>query len=53
MATLALVDQRKAKASVKRVPIATVELVRQLFKETYFDLNMRHFHERLGEKHGI
>jgi hypothetical protein len=24
-----------------------------LYRETYFDLNIRHFHEKLGEEHGI
>jgi len=24
-----------------------------LYKETYYDLNIRHFHEKLREEHGI
>src|ERR1700680_3525228 len=48
-----LVDRRKGKPSDKRVPIATVEEVLRLYRETYFDLNMRHFHEKLSEEHGI
>ena len=48
-----LVDRRKGKPSDKRVPIATVEQVLRLYGETYFDLNMRHFHEKLSEEHGI
>jgi transposase len=48
-----LVDRRKGKPSDKRVPLVTVELVLQLYKETYFDLNIRHFHEKLWEKHKI
>jgi transposase len=48
-----LVDRRKGKPSDKRVPLATIELVLQLYKETYFDLNIRHFHEKLWEKHKI
>ena len=48
-----LVDRRKDKPSDKRVPLATVELVLRLYKETYFDLNIRHFHEKLWEKHKI
>jgi hypothetical protein len=35
------------------VPLARVEEVLRLYKETYFDLNIRHFHEKLGEEHGI
>src|ERR1700704_2363210 len=48
-----LVDRRKDKPSDKRVPLATVELVLRLYKETYFDLNIRHFHEKLREQHKI
>ena len=48
-----LVDRRKDKPSDKRVPLATVELVLRLYKETYFDLNIRHFHEKLWEEHKI
>ncbi len=35
------------------MPLATVETVLRLYRETYFDLNIRHFHEKLGEEHGI
>jgi transposase len=48
-----LVDRRKAKPSDKRVPVAQVEELLRLYREVYFDLNMRHFHEKLREKHGI
>jgi len=48
-----LVDRRKARPSDKRVPVRVVEEVLRLYKEVYFGLNMRHFHEKLGEKHGI
>ncbi len=48
-----LVDRRKGKPSDKRVPLATVEEVLQLYQEIYFDLNIRHFHEKLREEHGI
>lgn len=48
-----LVDRRKAKPSDKRVPVAKVEEVLRLYRDEYFDLNMRHFHEKLAEKHGI
>jgi transposase len=48
-----LVDRRKGKPSGKRVPLAKVEQVLRLYQETYFDLNIRHFHEKLGEEHGI
>jgi transposase len=48
-----LVDRRKGKPSDKRVPVARVEEVLRLYQERYFDLNIRHFHEKLGEEHGI
>jgi transposase len=48
-----LVDRRKGKPSDKRVPLARVEEVLRLYREEYFDLNIRHFHEKLSEEHGI
>jgi transposase len=48
-----LVDRRKGRPSDKRVPLALVEEVLRLYGEVYFDLNIRHFHEKLGEEHGI
>src|SRR5258708_17409035 len=48
-----LVDRRKGKPSDKRVPLEQVEEAFRLFREIYFDLNMRHFHEKLSEEHGI
>jgi transposase len=46
-------DRRKGKASPRRVALATVEQVLRLYKETYYDLNIRHFHEKLKAEHGI
>src|ERR1700728_2835207 len=37
----------------KRVPLATVERVLELYRERYFDLNVQHFHEKLGSEHRI
>jgi len=48
-----LADRRKGKVSRLRVPLATAEQVLGLYKDTYFDLNIRHFHEKLKEQHGI
>src|SRR3954463_15250545 len=48
-----LADRRKGKPSAKRIPLATVEKVLCLYKETYFDLNIRHFHEKLWNEHAI
>jgi hypothetical protein len=48
-----LADRRKGKPSGKRIPVATVEKVLGLYQETYYDLNIRHFHEKLREEHDI
>lgn len=48
-----LADRRQGKPSDKRVPLKTVEQVLGLYRNTYFDLNMRHFHEKLREQHAI
>jgi len=48
-----LADRRKGKPSAQRIPLATVEEVLGLYQRTYYDLNIRHFHEKLREEHGI
>jgi transposase len=48
-----LYDRRRGKPSPRRVPLATVEQVLMLYRERYFDLNVRHFHEKLREEHGL
>jgi transposase len=48
-----LTDRRKGKASTRRVPVKTVEQVLGLYRDRYHDLNVRHFHEKLSEEHGI
>jgi transposase len=48
-----LADRRKGKPSERRVPLATVETVLRPYREVYFDLNIRHFHEKLSEEHKI
>ena len=48
-----LFDRRRGQPSPKRVPLATVEQVLGLYRNRYFDLNVQHFHEKLGEQHGI
>src|ERR1700740_1557378 len=48
-----LLDRRRCRPSEKRVPLATVEQVLGLYQERYFDLNVRHFHEKLRQQHGI
>ena len=48
-----LYDRRRGRPSPRRVPLVTVEKVLELYREKYFDLNVRHFHEKLREEHGI
>ncbi len=48
-----LFDQRRGKRSIHRIPMATAERVLALYREQYFDLNVRHFHEKLREVEGI
>ena len=48
-----LIDRRRGRPSEKRVPLAQVEQVLGLYREKYFDLNIRHFHEKLRDEHGI
>ena len=46
-------DKRRGQPSPKRVPFATVEKVLALYREKYFDFNVRHVHEKLGAQHEI
>ena len=48
-----LIDRRGGRPSEKRVPLTTVEQVLGLYRERYFDLNVRHFHENLRDEHDI
>jgi len=48
-----LADRRKGKPSAKRIPLATAEEVLRLFQQTYPDLSILHFNEKLKENHGI
>src|SRR2546427_1417165 len=48
-----LADRRKGKPSPQRTPFATREEVLRLYREEYYDLNMRHFHEKLRDEHDI
>ena len=42
-------DGRGGKPSGHRVPMETAEEVLRPYREVYFDLNIRHFHEKLRE----
>ena len=48
-----LADRRKGKPSGHRVALAVVEEVLRLYQQVYYDLNVRHFHEKLQTEHGI
>jgi transposase len=48
-----LYDYRKRAPSPKRIPVGVLERVLHLYREMYFDFNVRHFHEKLGEEHDI
>jgi transposase len=48
-----LFDRRMRRPSPKRVAVGEVEKVLGLYREKYFDLNVKHFVEKLHEEHGI
>ena len=48
-----LIDRRRGRVSERQVPLNTVEEVLRLYKEQYFDFNVRHFHEKLVADHNI
>src|SRR5262252_2476905 len=48
-----LFDRRRGQPSPKRVALAIVEEVLGLYREKYFDLNVRHFQEKLKAEHQI
>jgi transposase len=49
----ALVDGRKGRPSWKRVPAGETERILALYRDTYFDLNVRHFYEKATTQHGV
>ncbi len=48
-----LLDRRRRKPSSRRVAKKQADEVLGLYRDRYFDLNVRHFHEKLGEEHQI
>jgi transposase len=48
-----LFDRRTKRPSPKRVPLADVEKVLRLYREKYFDLNVKHFVEKLHREEQI
>jgi transposase len=49
----AFFDKRKGKPNWKKAPTTEVEKVLNLYREEYYDFNVRHFHEKLVERHDI
>jgi transposase len=48
-----LYDYRKRQPSPKRVSVELLQRVLILYQEQYSDFNVRHFHEKLRNEHGI
>lgn len=46
-----LYDQRRGRPSPRKAPFEVVERVLKLYREQYFDFNVKHFHEQLVERH--
>jgi transposase len=49
----ALFDRRTRRPSARRIDMATVETMLKLYREKYFDLNVKHFVEKLHREHQI
>ena len=47
-----LYDRRLKRLSPRKVPLATVEQVLRLYREKYFDFNVKHFVEKAQQEHG-
>lgn len=48
-----LVDKRVGRPSWNQRPLDHVKKVLALYRESYFDFNVKHFHEKLVDEHGI
>ncbi|MBX3288074.1 MAG: ISNCY family transposase [Acidobacteria bacterium] len=48
-----LFDGRMGKVSPRRIAVEVVEEVLRLYREQYYDFNVRHFHEKLEEEHSM
>jgi transposase len=48
-----LFDRRTRRPSARRIGMTTVELILKLYREKYFDLNVKHFVEKLHSEHKI
>ena len=48
-----LLDRRTRRPSAKRIDVTVVEKVLRLYREKYFDLNVKHFVEKLHREEAI
>jgi transposase len=48
-----LIDKRRLRPSVRRIPAGQVEHVLRLYRERYGEFNVRHFHEIARREHGV
>lgn len=48
-----LLDRRRGQPSPKRIEVPVLQEVLRLYREQYFDFNVKHFHEKLVEQHNI
>jgi hypothetical protein len=48
-----LVDRRLGKASARRVPVDAIGWMLEQYRTRYMGWNVKHFHERLRERHGF
>ena len=48
-----LFDKRVGRASPRRIAVGVVEEVLSLYRDKYFDFNIKHYHEKLMEEHSI
>ena len=48
-----LLDRRTQRPSAKRIDVAVVETILRLYREKYFDLNVKHFVEKLHSQEQI
>jgi len=48
-----LYDRRSKSPSPRKIPFEIAQKILKLYREEYFDFNMRHFHQEIREKHAI
>ena len=48
-----LLDLRRRTPSQRRVGVVEIQKVLRLYREEYFDFNVKHFHEKLQSEHGV